>query len=371
MNTEKDWGRIMKKVWGWKKTFLSLFVGIMFSGTMLTAMGCGTSNEESSQTAAVVEKEEADAVQIGLSVDSFVIERWIRDRDVFVTTAKEMGAEVNVQDAGGNVEEQISQIEYFIEKKMDAIVVIACDCDAISEVMQKAREAGIKTISYDRMVNNAQTDFYISFDNRMVGTLMAESLVEKIPEGGDILMIQGSEEDANVFQVYDGFMEVIDDSNLNVVYECYCAGWISELAVEYVETALELYPEVKGIMCGNDDIASQVVKVLSEKQLAGDIVVVGQDGDLAACQRIVEGTQYMTSFKDIDDLAREAAGYVVRMAKGEELNEVTETQNDGTYDIPAVVLMPVAVKKENMDEIIIKGGFHTKEDVYLNAGLTY
>ena len=77
--------------------------------------------------------------------------------------------------------------------------------------------------------------------------------------------------------------------------------------MDYVEEALEEYPDVKGIMCGNDDIASQVIQVLAENQLAGQVIVVGQDGDLAACQRIVEGTQYMTAFKSIEDLARQAA----------------------------------------------------------------
>lgn len=329
--------------------------------------GCRGTDTEISQIEKGEEQEE-DVIKIGLSVDSFVIERWIRDRDVFVSTAKELGAEVNVQDAGGDVEEQINQIEYFIEKGMDVITIIACDCDALSDVVKKAQNAGIKIISYDRILNDTESDLYLSFDNHMVGTLMAESLVEAIPQGGDILMIQGSKEDANVEQVYDGFMEIIEDSNLEIVYMANCAGWLAEYAVDYVEEALLEYPDVKGIMCGNDDIASQVVKVLSEKQLAGEIAVVGQDGDLAACQRIVEETQYMTAFKDIDDLAREAAAYAVRMAKGDELKEVTEMQNDGTYDIPAVVLSPTAVKKENMEEVIIKGGFHTKEDVYLNVG---
>ena len=81
----------------------------------------------------------------------------------------------------------------------------------------------------------------------------------------------------------------------------------AELAADYVEEALEEYPDVKGIMCGNDDIASQVIQILAENQLAGQVIVVGQDGDLAACQRIVEGTQYMTAFKSIEDLARQAA----------------------------------------------------------------
>lgn len=138
--------------------------------------------------------------------------------------------------------------------------------------------------------------------------------------------------------------------------------------MDYVEEALEEYPNVKGIMCGNDDIASQVIQVLAENQLAGQVIVVGQDGDLAACQRIVEGTQYMTAFKSIEDLARQAARYAVKMAEeGKVSSDVTDTVNDGSYDVPAKVLEPVAVTRDNIDEVIIDGGFHRRDEVYLNT----
>lgn len=354
--------RIKKLVLG----MLVLCVGMVFLA------GCGSVQEkdsaETEETASAGKEEQK--IQIGLTVDSFVIERWIRDRDVFVATARELGADVNVQDAGADAEEQISQIEYFISKQVDVIVVIARDCGVLSDVVQKAQNAGIPVISYDRMINNANTDFYISFDNRKVGEIMAQALIDAIPQGGDIFMIQGSSSDNNVKMLKEGFDDTLEDTNLNVVYEANCDGWTAELAVGYVEEALEKYPHVKGIMCGNDDIASQVVQVLAENQLAGNVVVIGQDGDLAACQRIVEGTQYMTAFKSIEDLAREAAKYAVEIGSGREASEldgVTEKVNDGTYDIPSKVLDPIAVTRENIDEVIIDGGFHRRDEVYLNA----
>ncbi len=354
--------RIKKLVLG----MLVLCVGMVFLA------GCGSVQEkdsaETEETASAGKEEHK--IQIGLTVDSFVIERWIRDRDVFVATARELGADVNVQDAGADAEEQISQIEYFISKQVDVIVVIARDCGVLSDVVQKAQNAGIPVISYDRMINNANTDFYISFDNRKVGEIMAQALIDAIPQGGDIFMIQGSSSDNNVKMLKEGFDDTLEDTNLNVVYEANCDGWTAELAVGYVEEALEKYPHVKGIMCGNDDIASQVVQVLAENQLAGNVVVIGQDGDLAACQRIVEGTQYMTAFKSIEDLAREAAKYAVEIGSGREASElegVTEKVNDGTYDIPSKVLDPIAVTRENIDEVIIDGGFHRRDEVYLNT----
>ncbi|MCR5032427.1 MAG: substrate-binding domain-containing protein, partial [Lachnospiraceae bacterium] len=114
-----------------------------------------------------VEEESATGaeIQIGMSIDSFVIERWLRDRDVFVSTAQELGAEVNVQCASGDIQEQIDQIKYLIEKKVDVLVVIAVDCNALAGVLKEAKSQGIKIISYDRLVASSNCDLYISFDN--------------------------------------------------------------------------------------------------------------------------------------------------------------------------------------------------------------
>ena len=336
---------------------------------LLFSSGCGNTavapEEDISSDSPVSESR----ISIGMSFDSFVIERWIRDRDVFASTVRDLGADVNIQNANGDVDEQISQIQYLIDKNVDVLVVIAADCSRLSDVMKEAQARGIHTISYDRLVLGGGSDLYLSFDNREVGTLMARSLKEAIPEGGDIAMIQGASEDNNVSMVREGFLEEIEDSSLNIVYEANCAGWLSELGEEYAREALKEHPDIKGIMCGNDDIASAVIRVLSEERLAGDVAVVGQDGDLAACQRIMEGTQVMTAFKPVEDLARTAAEYAVALAGGASPGdlELTGTINDGTEDVDCLLLDPVAVHKDNMKEIIVDGGYHSLEDVNLNV----
>lgn len=350
----------MRKKWA---VLLSAVIAAVFLG------GC-VSGKSGTRETAVEEKEQENGgnkVQVGFSVDSFVLERWTRDRDVFIATARELGAEVNVQDAGGEAEEQISQIRYLIQKKMDVIAVVARDCRALAEVLQEARDAGIAVISYDRLINDGGSSLYISFDNREVGVLMAESMIEAIPEGGDIFMIQGSSDDNNIYEIQEGFDETVKGSGLQVVYTANCEAWEAEQAVQYVEDGLKRYPDVKGIMCGNDEIASQVVRVLAENRKAGEVIVVGQDGDVAACQRIVEGTQYMTAFKAVENEARLAAEYAVRLGKGEELSELKDKVNDGSYEVLSRILSPVAVTKENMDEVVIDGGYHQREDVYLNV----
>ena len=148
-----------------------LFLTVLILAMMLP--GCGNTQ----QKLRIEETEKEEKLQIGLSFDSFVIERWLRDRDMFVSTAQSLGAEVNVQVAGGIVEEQISQIEYFIKKKMDVIVVIPIDGEALYDVLKEAKDKGIYVICYDRVVENIGADLYITIDNEKVGTLMGEALV--------------------------------------------------------------------------------------------------------------------------------------------------------------------------------------------------
>jgi len=311
-----------------------------------------------------IPEDDTPEISIGLSFDSYVIERWIRDRDVFVARAGELGAEVNVQCAAGDLDEQISQIEYFIRKQVDVIVVVAIDCDRLGEVMRKAKDAGIKTISYDRLVHNANSDLYISFDNEKVGRLMGEALAKSLPRGGNIFAILGPNEDSNVARVEKGFMDAIAGKNINVVYSAHCEGWLSEAALLYVREALSLHKGIKAIMCGNDDLATQAYRALSEARLAGEVLLTGQDGDLLACRRIVEGTQIMTAYKSIKDEALLCAEYAVKLAKGDDIDDIRLTINDGAYNVPYLQLDPIPVTKDNIDEVIIGGGFHAREDVY-------
>ena len=312
--------------------------------------------------------EKEDKIQIGLSFDSFVIERWQRDRDVFVSTAKELGAEVNVQIANGEIEEQKKQIEYFIKKGMDAIVIICIDSDELKSSVEKAKEAGIQVIAYDRLIKDADIDLYISFDNAKVGGMMADTLIENGVAGGSVLMLGGSLSDNNVPLVEGAFKEIMAENDVTVLDSFHADGWLAELAAEYMYSHMTAVSRADAIMCGNDDIASRVVPVLAEKRMAGRSLVVGQDADLEACQRIVEGTQLMTVYKPVEKLAQRAAECTVALVQNETIvGEDVTTLNNGKYQIPYVALKPVCVTEDNINEVIINSGFHLKEDVYLNV----
>lgn len=340
-----------------KKRGLEVLVLLLF----LILMGCG--NVQTADNSA--EEDTEDKIQIGMCFDSFVVERWQRDRDVFVSTAKEYGAEVNVQNANGDAKEQIRQIEYFIEKDMDVIVIVSIEGDLLKDVIQKAKNKGIKIICYDRIARNAGADLYISFDNEKVGRMMAQALINNGLENKKVIMLQGPVTDCNVEIVKKGFMEVMNQYQIEVIDTINVESWRAEIAGNYIYENSATVAQADGIMCGNDSLASQVVHALAEKRLAGKIAVVGQDAELEACQRIVEGTQIMTVYKPVEKLAQTAAEYAIMLAEGRSFE--ADTINDGTYDIPYVVLDPVGVNESNINEVIINSGFHLKEDVYLNV----
>lgn len=335
---------------------------IYLAGMFILVILLTACNEEMQSGEEIVEKQE-EGTQIGITFDSYVIERWERDRDIFVSRANELGAKVNVQNANGDIKKQKEQISYFIKKKMDVIVIIATDSGGLKTKIKEAKEAGIPVIAYDRLIKEANVDLYISFDNVEVGRLMGEQVRDALLDGGDVVLLQGPTTDHNVEMIYEGIQEAFCNSKIAVVGCMNAKKWKAEEAFDFLESYLKTNHVPDGVICGNDNLAGQAVKALSVKRKAGKVVVTGQDADLEACQRIMEGTQDMTVYKPIEKLAKKAAECAVALARGQEIRD-TEQIYDGRFQIPYVTIKPSAVTRKNMDEVIVQGGFHLEEEIY-------
>lgn len=309
-----------------------------------------------------------DGIKIGFSMGTLQEERWQRDRDIFVARAQELGAEVIVLNAYNDNEEQVKQTGYLIEQGIDILVIIPHDAEKSTEMVHMAKKAGIKVISYDRLIRNAGVDLYISFDNVGVGELMAEKLVKEVPTGNYVIL-KGAPTDYNSTMFYEGYMNVLDDyiesGDIKVVAEIWAKDWAREDAYKCVEETLESGIEINGIIAGNDGLAAAAIEALSENRLAGKVAVVGHDADLSACQRVVEGTQIMTVYKPIEKIAKAAAEAAIKMAGGQELFVLDEI-NDGKYEVPYLMVQPIPVTIDNMKDTIIKDSFHRMEDIYIN-----
>ncbi len=309
-------------------------------------------------------------IKIGLSMDSLRVERWQKDRDIFTAEAEKLGAEVIVQSADGDERRQLQQAENMITQGVDVLVVIPKDSVAAAQIVQVAQAEGIKVIAYDRLIRESSPDLYISFDNEQVGYLQAEYLLRKKPKG-NYFLLGGAPSDNNAQLLRQGQMRAlkaaIDTGDIELVAEGkhWAVNWDPRDALKKAEQVLtQTNNRVDAVVASNDGTAGGVIQALAGQNLAGTVLVSGQDAELAACQRIVKGTQTMTVYKPIHLIATKAAQAAVALAKDEKIAEATQTVNNGKIDVPSVLLTPIQVDKDNLDEVVIKDGFHARESVY-------
>jgi len=314
----------------------------------------------------------AEKVIIGFSIatDTFIIERWNKDLKIFSGAARDNGAEVLVQLSAGGTKEQIDQINFLLTRDIDVLVIIAHDTEMLSGVVKKAKDAKIPVIAYDRLIMGVPIDAYVSFNNREVGRLFGKALAEAVPRG-KYLIVNGSVRDNNSYEVNLGLHEVIDplvrENGIRLLDEIWLDEWSSDEAREKIGKVLEETRDIDAISCANDQIAGAAIQLLAEYQLAGKVFVVGQDADIGACQKIVDGTQLMTVYKPIVKLATRAAEIAVSIAKGVKVDPDFIIENRSGMPIPYYMEEPTPVFLENMDSTIIRDGFHSSEDVYRNV----
>lgn len=314
-------------------------------------------------------KSKSGKVRIGFLLDSLQQERWQKDRDIFMAKAQELGAEVLLQTADGDDETQIKQAESLLTQGVDVIVLVPHNAEVAGVIVDKAKKEKVPVISYDRLVKNSEPDLYISFDNEKVGELQAKYLVEKAPKGNYVL-IGGAPTDNNALLLRKGQMKVlqpfIDKGDIKIVADQWAKEWMADEALKHAENALtQNNNNIAAIVTSNDGTAGGAIQPLIRLGLAGKVLVSGQDAEKAALQRIVQGTQTMTVYKPVKNLATRSAEVAVAIARGEKF-ETNAKINNGRIDVPSILLEPISVDKSNLDETVIKDGFQKREEVYKN-----
>jgi D-xylose transport system substrate-binding protein len=346
--------------------FIQFLMVLVF---VFAAISCVQNTEQNSSVNSNVQKT-SGKIRIGFSMDTLKEERWQKDRDLFVKRAEELGAEVLVQAADGKDDVQVRQAESLLTQGIDVLVVIPHNAQVAATIVEAAKRKNIPVVSYDRLILNSEPDLYISFDNEKVGEMQAKFILEKAPKGNYIL-IGGAPTDNNAQLFRKGQMNIlqpaIDKGDIKIVADQWAKDWLAEEALKHTENALtQNRNDVVAVVASNDGTAGGVIQALITQKLSGKVFVSGQDADLAALQRIVEGTQSMTVYKPISQIAPRAAEAAVSLAKKEKLN-TTRKINNGKIDVPSILLDPVVVDKNNLDETVIKDGYQTREAVYKNV----
>jgi putative multiple sugar transport system substrate-binding protein len=327
-----------------------------------------------------------DKGTIGIAMPTKTSARWIADGDNMVKVLQAKGYKTDLQYADDDIPNQLNEIENMITKKEKVLVIAAIDGTTLSDALQKAADAGIKVISYDRLiVGSPNVDYYATFDNFQVGVLQAGTLVKGLGlDAGkngpfNIELFGGSPDDTNAFFFYNGALSVLQpyiDSGKLVVQskqtgmdKVSTLRWKAEVAQARMENLLSAYytkAHVDAVLSPYDGLSIGIISALKgvgygSKDLPMPIIS-GQDAELPSVKSIIAHEQYATIFKDTRELAKVAAGMVDAVVSGgkPEIND-TKTYNNKVKIVPSYLLKPVAVDASNWKSALIDTGYYKAE----------
>jgi D-xylose transport system substrate-binding protein len=263
-------------------------------------------------------------------------------------------------DQKGDVQQ--NQADAALTNGAKVLVLDPVDSASAAAIVSKAKAKGVPVIAYDRLILNADIDYYISFDNVQVGKLQAQSLVDDLKskgKSGSIVMINGAPTDNNAKLFKQGAHSIIDGSGFKVGKEYDTPDWSPDKAQTEMEQAITALGKTGfvGVYAANDGTGGGAIAALKGQGITPLPPVTGQDAELAGVQRVLSGEQFMTVYKAIKPQAEAAAQWAVDLASGKKSDAdalATSKVNNGTKDVPSIILTPVAVTKANAKETVGK-----------------
>ncbi|WP_134686952.1 multiple monosaccharide ABC transporter substrate-binding protein [Brevibacillus migulae] len=324
---------------------------------------------------------------VGISMPTKSSERWVNDGANMVKEFEALGYKTDLQYAEDVVENQVSQIENMITKGVKILVIAPIDGEALTDVLKKANDAGIKVIAYDRLIKKSEhVSYYATFDNFKVGVQQASYIEEKLglKEGKgpfNIELFAGSPDDNNAYFFFDGAMSVLKpyiDSGKLVVRskqtefeQIATLRWDGALAQARMDNLLSAHyasENVHAVLSPYDGISIGIISSLKGVGYGSGSkpmpIITGQDAELASVKSIIAGEQTQTVFKDTRELAKKAVAMADSLMKGKEaeVND-TKTYNNGAKVVPSYLLEPVSVDKSNYEKALVESGYYTKDQL--------
>ncbi len=313
-----------------------------------------------------------DPIVIGFSMDTLKEERWQRDKELVEKRAKELGATVNIQVANGDDSLQIKQAENLLTQGVDVLIVAPHNGEVAASIVEAAHRQGVPVISYDRLIKNADVDLYVSHQVVKMGEMQAKYLLDHVnKKPANFVIVGGSPTDNNAILLHQGQMNIlkpaVERGDVKIVTDQYAKEWQASAALNIVENALtQANNQVDAVVASNDGTARGAIQALEGQNLAGKVLVSGQDADLASLSLIALGKQTMTVYKAIQPLANAAVEAAIKLARGEKVDTV-DTIDNGRKQVPSILLEPVAVDRANLISTVVKDGYHTLAEICANV----
>ena len=349
----------------------STLIAVLLVVATLIAAGCtGGSGTAAGPSAPAADPNRK--IKIGFSMATLKEERWQRDHDAFQAHCTKLNIECVITVANGDAARQANDVENLLTRGIDVLVIAPHDATQASSMVDKAKAQNIPVVSYDRLINSDKIDLYVSHQVPVIGRKMAEYALQHVPRG-NYIMVYGASTDNNAHIIKKEQLAVlqpaIDRGDIRIVADQHATDWRPEEALKIVENALTQNREdVQAVVASNDGTAGGAISALTNRGLAGKVLVTGQDAEKAALQRIAEGKQTMTIYKPIIPLATTAVESAAALARKQPLANVVDFRSEAIgKNVRAVLLEVIIVDKANLMDTVIKDGFATFDEVYANV----
>lgn len=291
------------------------------------------------------------------------------------------GVTIQYANANNNATNQLNQAEAVLTKGACILVVDPQDADQAAVIVQRARANQVPVISYDRLIQDPDLAYYVSFDNLKVGELQGQYLADQFQKGNydlkpgaNLVVLAGAQTDNNALLFRQGALNklqpLIEQNKINLVFDQYTSNWDPTRAQNLMEGALTKEGnDIQMVYAANDTLANAAIAALRTQRLNGEVPVTGQDATPTGIQNILAGDQAMTVYKPIAEEARATAQLVAALSNGTDPGSLVNGQTElkGGGQVASVLLTPIAVDETNVQETVLADGFVTKQQICQGA----
>ncbi len=311
-------------------------------------------------------KKKDNELKIGFILDNMNEERYAKDKKFFEDRAAALGAKVIFASANSDSAIQMNKVENMISLGVKAIVIQPVDSNASASMVEAAHKEKIPVIAYDRIINKAPVDLYVTQDSFYVGVLQAEAAIKATAGKGNYIILSGAEGHSVAEAITAGVKSVLAKyPDIKVVAHRYHPGWDAGIALKTVEdTMTRMDNKIDAILANNSGMAHGAVQGVAEQKLIGKVFIAGADADLAAIKDMVNGKQQFEVLKDIRPLAESAVVAAVSIAKGETVKFDQTIDNQSGTPIKVINTPVYPITMENLEEKIFTSGFHDRNAVF-------
>lgn len=370
-----------------------IVAGVAALGIAIALAGCSAGGRASTDNGG--SSSDNKGALVGVAMPTKVSERWIKDGNAVKADLEKAGYKVDLEYADNKIPQQVQQVSNMITKGAKVLIVASIDGGSLSDQLDAAAKAGIKVISYDRLLTgNKNVDYYVSFDNEKVGVDQANSLLtglglldadgKKTGEKGpfNIEVFAGSPDDNNATFFFNGAMKTLkpylDDGTLKIgsgqdgFTQAATLQWDPATAKARMQNLIaKSYSggtTLNGVLSPYDGMSIGIISALqgagygtSDRPLP---IITGQDAEQASVKSIIAGQQYSTIYKDTRQLAEKSASMAEDLLSGKKpkVNDTT-TYDNKVKVVPTFLFQPTVVTKENYQKVLVDSGYYTEADL--------